>query len=76
MFYLRIGLGPGTVFCQEGNGHTMFLRKIKFHVATLIKELTSAADISVVHKFKKDKDFVFYTRQKEVFRCSDNGCYL
>ena len=47
----------------------MFLRKIKFHVATLIKELKSTAVILVVQNFKYDTDFVFYTRQKEVFRC-------
>jgi len=63
MSYLRIGLGPGTGFCQEDNGRIVFLRKIKFHVATLIKELKSAAVILVVHKFKNDKDLIFYTRQ-------------
>lgn len=46
----------------------MFLRKIKFHVATLIKELKSTAVILAVHKFKYDTDFLFNTRQKEVLR--------
>jgi hypothetical protein len=62
-------MGPSTGCFQEGNGRVTFLRKIKFHVATLIEEFKSAAVILVVHKFKNDTDFVFYTRQREVFRC-------
>ena len=61
MSYLRTALDPGKGSCKEGNGRIMFLQEIKFHVATLIKELNSAAVILVVHKFKCDTDFLFYT---------------